>query len=143
MSCLSGSRNYVLDSSFLIYHYYKADSATSDILKGGFLNHVSLSEALYILCRKEGITTTLDFIREILKVIKVVPSERIVLIAGQFKCKYPIALADCWVLATSKVLEAPALFAFKEKELLAHVDAIREEVKVEFLEEILKNWKSC
>ena len=30
---MSGPRNYALDSSFLIYHHYKGDGATEDILK--------------------------------------------------------------------------------------------------------------
>jgi len=131
-------RNYALDSSFLIYHHYKGDGATNDILKAGLLNLVALSEALYVICRKEGVATALNFVMEILKVVKVVPSERIAPMAGQFKCKYPVSLADCWVLATSKIFNVPALFAFREKELLTHIDAIRRETEVEFLDELSK-----
>ena len=135
---MSGLRNYALDSSFLIYHYYKGDDATNDILKTGLLNLVALSEALYVICRKEGVTTSLNFVKEISKAVKVAPSERIAPMAGQFKCKYPISLADCWVLATSKVFKVPALFAFKEKELVAHIDTIRGETEVKFLDEVIK-----
>ena len=134
---MNGQRSYALDSSFLIYHHYKGDSTTNDIIKAGFLNLVALSEALYVICRKEGVVTALDFVKETSKIVKIVPSERIAPMAGQFKCKYPISLADCWVLATSKVFKAPALFAFKEKELLAHIDAVREETEVEFLDEAI------
>jgi len=135
---LSGPRSYALDSSFLIYHHYKGDDATNDILKAALLNLVALSEALYVICRKEDVSTALNFVTKISKVVNVVPSERIAPMAGQFKCKYPISLADCWVLATSKVFKVPALFALKEKELVAHIDAIRVEVEVKFLDEVIK-----
>ena len=135
---MNGPRNYALDGSFLIHHHYKGDGTTNDILKAGLLNLVALSEALYVICRKEGVATALNSVKEISKAVKIVPSERIAPMAGQFKCKYPISLADCWVLATSKVFKVPALFAFKEKELLAHIDAIRIETEVKFLDEIIK-----
>jgi len=138
MSCLSGARNYALDSSFLIYHHYKGDDVTNGILKAGFLNLVALSEALYVICRKEGVAAALNFVMDISKTVKVVPSERIALMAGQFKCKYPVSLADCWVLATSKVFNVPALFVFRERELLAHIDAVRRETGVEFLDDFIK-----
>ncbi|MEM2902695.1 MAG: PIN domain-containing protein [Candidatus Bathyarchaeia archaeon] len=135
---MSGSRNYALDSSFLIYHHYKGDALTNDILKAGLLNPVSLSEALYVVCRKEGVATALNFVMDALKTVRIVPSERVALMAGQFKCKYPISLADCWVLATSKVFNVPALFAFRERELLAYIEDVRRETEVKFLDEVTK-----
>jgi len=70
---LRGLRNYALDSSFLIYRRYKGDGETNDILEATFLNLVALSEALYVICIKEGVTTALNFTKEISKVVGGVP----------------------------------------------------------------------
>lgn len=82
--------------------------------------------------------TALNFVMDALKTVRIVPSERVALMAGQFKCKYPISLADCWVLATSKVFNVPALFAFRERELLAYIEDVRRETEVKFLDEVTK-----
>ncbi len=134
---LNGSRRYALDTSFLIYHYYKGDERTLELLHNGITNYVTLSEVLYILCRYENLKKALSYIEGIVKSVSIAPSSKISLIAGQFKCKYPIALADCWVLATAKVYRVPSLFAFKEKEIVKHLDLIKKEVEIVFLDEII------
>jgi predicted nucleic acid-binding protein len=133
---LSGLRSYALDSSFLIYHYFKQDDKTERILELGFINPVVLSETFYVLCRKVGLNNALSFVAKVSKEVKTAPLERLIAMAGQFKCKYPLSIVDCWVLATSRALSIPALFAFKEKELLVHLDELGEEVEIQFLDEI-------
>ncbi|MCD6510742.1 MAG: PIN domain-containing protein [Thermoprotei archaeon] len=134
---MNGSKKFALDTSFLIYHYYKGNKKTSELLRNGVINYVTLSEVLYVLCRYENPKEALSYIEEIVKLASIAPSSKVSLIAGQFKCKYPIALADCWVLATAKVYRIPSLFAFKEKEIIKHLDLIKKEVGVVFLDEIV------
>jgi predicted nucleic acid-binding protein len=135
---LNGSKSYALDTSFLVYHYYKGDERTNRFFEEGVTNLVTICETLYTICRKEGLQRALDFVKEVSKRVKIIPSERVTPIAGQFKCKYSISLADCWVLATAKIQNIPALFAFKEKELQEHLESLKHEVEVIFLEEVLK-----
>ena len=133
----SGLKRFALDTSFLIYHYYKGNRETFELLRNGVVNYVTLSEVLYVLCRYENLKKALSYIEEIIKLASIAPSSKVSLIAGQFKCKYPIALADCWVLATAKAYGIPSLFAFKEKEILKHLDLIKKEVEIIFLDEII------
>jgi len=133
---LNGSRRYSLDTSFLTYHYYNRETKTSRILSSGALNLTTVSETLYVLCRTEGLEKSLQFIKDVYKQAQLVPSERLVAVAGQFKCKYPISLADSWVLATGKILRIPALFAHREEEIINHLESISKEVEVAFLDEV-------
>ncbi|MBS7637436.1 hypothetical protein KEJ49_00880 [Candidatus Bathyarchaeota archaeon] len=68
---------------------------------------------------------------------RLAPSELVAPVAGQFKCRFLVSLADAWVLATGKVMNVPCLFAHREKELTSHLIAIRREVEVHFLDELL------
>lgn len=134
---MNASTSYSLDTSFLLYHRYRGDEKTEAILKQGVVNLVTSSELLYVLCRKEGVEKSLSYLKQVHSKAKLAPSEPVAPVAGQFKCKYPIALADCWVLATGKVSGIPALFAFPEKEIQARSELIGREVQIEFLEEVI------
>ena len=123
-------KSYALDTSILIVHYYRKN--LGEILKKGYVNLHTLSETFYVICRMEGVEEAFRYIEELVKTLKIVPSHELALVAGQFKCKYRISLADAWTLATAKVKNVPALFV-KEKELLDVLDQLREEVSIEFL----------
>lgn len=136
MNYLNGQRKYALDSSILIQKYYVKDQLTQSIIQNGVTNLVALSECYYIICRKENNKAALNYIDELVKTVKIIPTEQIIKIAGQFKCKYPIALADCWTLATAFALKINAIFAFKEKELVKNYDDLSKEVKIDFFEDL-------
>lgn len=124
-------KSYALDTSILIVHYYKRN--LSYIVEKGFINLHTLSEIFYVICRAEGLDNAVKYVKELLKMMKIVPSNELVYIAGQFKCKYRISLADAWTLATAKVKKVPALFAVKEKEIINIFDELKREVEIEFL----------
>ncbi|MHA1648940.1 MAG: PIN domain-containing protein [Candidatus Helarchaeota archaeon] len=133
---MSGQKRYALDSSILIQYFYLKDKKTKFLITNGITNLVALSECYYIICRKEGNEVSMNYIDELSSLVKIIPSEQIIKIAGQFKCKFPIALADCWTLATAFVLDTKAIFAFKEKELIDNLNDILKEVKIEFFENL-------
>lgn len=124
-------KSYALDTSILIVYYYKRN--LSYIIENGFINLHTLSEIFYIICRTEGLDSAVKYVKELLKIVKIVPSSELVYIAGQFKCKYRISLADAWTLATAKVKKVPALFAIKEREIIDIFDELKKEVEIEFL----------
>jgi len=133
---LTGQKRYALDSSILIRYFYLKDKKTQFLIDNGITNIVALSECYYIICRKEGNDHSLKYIDELINLVKLIPSEQIIKIAGQFKCKFPIALADCWTLATAFSLGIKAIFAFKERELIDNLKDISKEVKIEFFESL-------
>jgi len=105
------------------------------------VNEVTVSEALYVLCRVEGFRSALNFISDVARKATIPSLGSIALVAGQFKCKYPIALADCWVLATAKVNGVPALFESREEEIAKRLSEIEQEVEVKFLEDLTNQTK--
>jgi predicted nucleic acid-binding protein len=74
-SSLNGSKSYALDTSFLVYHYYKGDERTNRFFEEGVTNLVTICETLYTICRKEGLQRALDFVKEVSKRVKIIPSE--------------------------------------------------------------------
>ncbi len=100
------------------------------------VNEVTLSEAMYILCRKEGVKKSLEFIKNCRERFMIISSELLYTIAAEFKCKYPLSLADCWVLATAKALRANALFLHEEREIEEIIDVLQEDVRISFLSKI-------
>ena len=135
---MTGSKQYALDTSFLIFHYYRPGVQTTKILCNGVLNHVTLSETLYVLCRKESISRSAEYIKQIVKQsYSIVPSEDLMGLAGQFKCRFPIALADCWTLATARQNQIPCLFAMREDEIIKQLVKLQEEVRIVFLDQLI------
>ncbi|RLE58187.1 MAG: hypothetical protein DRJ32_06900 [Thermoprotei archaeon] len=124
-------RSYALDTSVLIVYYYKRN--LDDIIREGYINVVTLSETLYVICRMEGVEEALKYVEKLAKEANLVPSHKLVCIAGQFKCKYRISLSDAWTLATAKVENVPALYAIRKREIIDIIDRLREDVHVEFL----------
>jgi len=132
---MSGSRRYALDTSIILLSFYDRERIAPEILQQGYVNAVTVSEALYVLCRKENWEQAKSFIGEQTRELTVIPSSQVTALAAAFKCKFSIALADCWTLATAKHKKVPALFAFKEAELIDHLDALKAEVEIVFLED--------
>lgn len=137
---MSGSEKYALDSSVLLFDYFAGRTKIVDrLLPNGFLNSVSISETLYVICRLDGMQKASDYLAECAgKVGSVVSSERIAPLAGYMKCKFSISLADCWTLATAKSFNVPCLFAIREKEILSNLGVIEREVQIRFLDELPK-----
>jgi len=134
---LSGSERFALDSSVLLFGYFAGRTGRIDqLMKNSFLNLVTLSETLYVICRIDGIERASSYIEKCARETTVAPSERVAPLAGGMKCRFPISLADCWTLATGKVFDVPCLFAFRESEILRTLDLIRQEVQIKFLDEL-------
>ncbi len=119
----------------LIYIYYKGSDIINDELlsKRSIINDVTLSECGYVLCRKEGVEKAVLFLKKCHEMFIIAPSSKIYPVAAEFKCKYPISLADCWVLATAKIYNASALFLHKEREIEEIFDVISQDVNISFL----------
>ncbi len=56
--------------------------------------------------------------------------------AGKYKCERNLSLADCYVLALAKLLDATAVFARRERELAKELLRRPLDVEVLFLEDL-------
>ena len=88
-SLLNGSGKYALDSSVLLFDYFTGGTGrTAKLIADGLLNHVTLSETLYVICRVDGIAKASDFIQKCASKSKLAPAERIAPLAGEMKCRF-------------------------------------------------------
>lgn len=134
---MSGSERFALDSSVLLFDYFAGrPEKTTELVRNSFVNLVTLSETLYVICRIDGIERARGFIEGCAKQATVVPSERVAPLAGYLKCKYSVSLADCWALGTGKAFDVPCVFAFRESEIVRNLNLLRQEVMVKFLDEL-------
>ena len=81
-----------------------------------YITPLTLTELLYVLCRKYGWKIAkkyIDDLTENLIILRVPASEEL---AAHIKCEIPLALADCYSMAVSALFSLPVYF-MKEKEL--------------------------
>jgi len=74
------------------------------------------AEIYYIMCRKIGRDKAEKILDEIDEFIDFINGEFLYQIASQIKCRYPIALSDCFSISLSHFKNCPVIF-LKEKEL--------------------------
>ena len=112
------------------------------ILEEKIFPHVSpvtLTEALYILCRHVGWNLASKKVTNLVNsgyfIIEDV--ENIIENSARYKCERKISLADCFTLGLAKYLSAPALFAVKEKEIINEEKKKPFDIHILFLEDLL------
>ncbi len=81
------------------------------------ISPITLTEIFYVLCRDKGEKFASEKASLIKNAVKVELEFKIRELAGNYKCKRPLSLADCYVLATAKLNSATAIFK-KEQELV-------------------------
>mgnify|MGYP000150217510 CR=1 FL=1 len=70
-----------------------------------------------------------------LRNIRIIINSQIAREAASLKMRYNLALSDCYLLATAKLHNSPALFRHVEREMEGCVDELRREVQIYFLSE--------
>nr|MDO8045391.1 PIN domain-containing protein [Candidatus Baldrarchaeota archaeon] len=134
-------KRVVYDSSVLIEMAYatKLGEIAKELMKehDTYTTELAISETFYIICRKLGVKKAENKINNLLEsgfidVISISPIE-----AGKIKCVRSISLADCYIIALAKILNATSVFAIKEKELEREIKRMPFKVPVIFLEELI------
>lgn len=100
-----------------------------------YITEYNLTEVLYVLCRRFGIETAEKIVESLLKsrVLTPYPTTELRKLAAACKCKYKIALPDCYTIALAQRLGSKALFR-REGELEKAVNGDGELAKIiEFL----------
>ena len=141
---LSGALAF--DSSVLIEMVFSSEMGReivklliNDIILA-YTTEIALTELEYILCRRIGIREARDRVNKLLKsgYVNVIETSKLRELAAEYKCRRAISLADSFLLALSKYLKIPALFARREKELIKEIEREPFDVIILFLEDYLK-----
>lgn len=133
-------KRLVYDSSVLIEMAYatKLGEIAKKLMKNYdiYTTELAISETFYIICRKLGVEKAENKINNLLEsgFIDVIPTPPIE--AGKIKCVRSISLADCYIIALAKILNATSVFAIKERELEREIKRMPFKMPVVFLEEL-------
>ena len=127
------SRRYALDASVLIEVLAGSPVARSlaESLAAGeieaYAARFTLSEAFYVTCRLWGRERAEERMTLLLEsgVIEIVEDEKLWEYAGDCKCRIPVAIGDCYTLATAKLYAAKPLFLRPEREIIENMERIR------------------
>ena len=129
---------FVLDSGMFIAYFQDENDEFSQILdefifsedstKLVYSNQLNLTEILYILCRNIGLKKARNLIAEMKSLISIIKIENIYDFAGEIKCQFPIALSNCFSIATGLMKNAPIMF-LEESELTT---SLQERLKDDF-----------
>ena len=130
---MTAYRRYALDASVLIELLAGSPAArrlAESLAEGraeAYAARLSLTEAFYVTCRLWGRERAEERINLLLEsgVVEIVEDEKLWEYAGDCKCKIPIALGDCYTLATAKLYAAKPLFLRPERELASNIERIR------------------
>lgn len=112
----------VLDTGILIDLLEgKREALFNDIVNGlklAYVTRISLTELHYILCRKLGKYEASEILRNLMESNFVMPIDTMELysIAAELKCRFSIALGDCFSLALGKSSNSP-VYMKHEKEI--------------------------
>lgn len=93
------------------------------------ISPITLTEIFYVLCRQKDEKFASEKVNELKKSVKVELEFNLRELAGKYKCKRAISLADCYVLATAKLNSATAVFK-PEEEILKEVKKKQFDVKL-------------
>ena len=136
---LSETSNLILATSVLIGYFIKEQLSIVTLLDKYIFNKNSSitlyghnllkTELYYIICRKKGSNEAKDILIKIENVTNIISESWLFEKAGQIKCKYPIALSDCFSISLGIFQDCP-IFFLKEKELSEEIiNKINEEFK--------------
>lgn len=123
---LRETQNLVLDTSVLIGYLMDEKLSIIPLLDEYIFNenssltlhghNILKSEIYYIFCREKGISEAENVINKIENVINIITESWLFEKAGQIKCKYPIALSDCFSISLGLFQDCP-IFFLEEREL--------------------------
>jgi hypothetical protein len=123
---LREQEDIVLDSGIYIEYFTSKESKTKKMLRESIFvgdskinlhgHYLLKSEIYYIICRFLGMEESEKIMKKIEVFINFIGGNFIYSTAGKIKCNFPIALSDCFSIATGIFFNCPILF-LKETEL--------------------------
>ncbi len=115
-----------------------ADLVQNKIIDNKKVTHIiisplTLTEIYYVLYRQKGDKFALESIEKIRNAVKNELEFNIRELAGKYKCKRALSLADCYVLATAEKNSATAIFK-RERELADELSKTPLDVNIHILD---------
>ena len=107
----------VIDTGVLVEFFIGSNFGKrfeSDFLKNRdfnffYISPLVMTELTYIFCRKLGFEQAISLVNSKLRNMLVLDENNLRLVASQLKCKYGIALADCYSIAAGELQDCPVL----------------------------------
>lgn len=93
------------------------------------------TELKYILCRQKGYEDAIKITSEFLKDFTIYSEEKLRDEAAHLKCNFAISLADCYSLATAKLLDIP-VYMKKEDEIEKVFSELSNLVNIKFIDNL-------
>ncbi|MHA1337804.1 MAG: PIN domain-containing protein [Promethearchaeota archaeon] len=123
---INQTNNLILDSSVLIGYFMDEKLSIIPLLDKYIFNENSSitlyghnllkAEVYYIICRKKNSSEASKVLNNIEKIMCIISELWLFKKAAQIKCKYPIAISDCFSISLGIFQNCP-IFFLEEREL--------------------------
>jgi len=117
---LGETTNLILDTSVLLGYFMNEAREINKLLEEYIFTQESKimlyghnlikSELFYIICREKGINEAEMVLEKIENVINTISDTWIYKKAASIKCRYPIAISDCFSISLAILQKCPVLF---------------------------------
>ncbi|TFG23647.1 MAG: type II toxin-antitoxin system VapC family toxin [Promethearchaeota archaeon] len=108
---------------------------SNEEIKKFYIAPIVDTELKYILCRRKGYGKAIKIVSELLKDFAIYSEEDLRDEAAHLKCDFAISLADCYGLATAKLLDIP-IYMKKEVEIEKVFKKLSLIVKIKFINDL-------
>jgi len=135
---LTETKNIVLDTSILLCYFMDEIQEFNSILEESIFNldsnmtiyghNLIKTELFYIICRQKGIIEAENTIKKLENITNTISDVWLFKKAASIKCKYSIAIPDCFSISLAILQDCPVFF-LPEKELR---EEVLEKIKREF-----------
>ncbi len=123
---LNETQNIVLDTSILLCYFMDEVQDINSILEEYIFNlnskitvyghNLIKTELFYIACRQKGIREAENLIKKLGNIMNTISDAWLFKKAASIKCKYSIAITDCFSISLAILQDCPVFF-LPEKEL--------------------------
>lgn len=124
----------VLDDTLMGKEFFQKVLSITQIQKF-YISPLVDTELKYILCRLKGYENAIKITSEFLKDFTIYSEKKLRDEAAHLKCNFAISLADCYGLATAKLLKIP-IYMKKENEIEKILSELSNLVKIIFIDDL-------
>ncbi len=119
---LSISGSIALDTGLLLEFFTNgplAELVTDEIFNNSnvktiYIHDYIITELFSVICKQKGVSFAEETVEELMKFTKVVSTNKLRYIAGEFKAKRKLSMSDCFSLSIAKRYKIPVLFKRKQ-----------------------------
>lgn len=124
----------VLDDTLMGKEFFQKVLSITQIQKF-YISPLVDTELKYVLCRRKGHKNAIKITSEFLKDFTIYSEKKLRDEAAHLKCNFAISLADCYGLATAKLLKIP-IYMKKENEIEKILSELSNLVKIIFIDDL-------